>query len=250
MSAAPSDPTPSSATGPTRPATLRLRRLADALAHLLDHPDIGSDEISTFVALARYCDGDGRCHPSQNTLAALLHRSRPWINARIATLCDLGLLEKTQHFLPKGGQTSCRYRIPLLAVTAPGSDGADGLSRATSQHCQPSDTAGHSHDTMNLESLKLSILSLCAPARAEPDGISFDPGDQPAVGPAVIPQHSAVPEVRDLPLRHSTEPQAPLPWAPGADDLAWAAARRSRPGRSCWCCAAACRRAPRLRRPR
>lgn len=257
MSFVPEGPRPPDLTRHPRPATLRLRRLADALVHLLDHPDVGSDEIATFVALARYCDADGRCHPSQTTLASQLHRSRPWINARIATLCALGILEKAQRFLPKGGQTSCRYRIVSLAAPLQASGWADGPACASSRNSQPPDTARQHRDTMNLESLDLTDLSLCAPAPEEPDGGLFDAGNWAACGPgepvlvcpvedgltapAARPSPSApmepspcagsfaAPHGRGVapPLTvAAAAPPCPLPWSPSAEDLAWAAARR------------------------
>lgn len=257
MSSLPDGPWPPNASRQPRPATLRLRRLADALTVLLDHPDLGSDEIATFVALARYCDADGRCHPSQTTLATHLHRSRPWINARIATLCALGILEKTQHFLPKGGQTSCRYRIPSLAAALPASNWVDGQTGTTSRQGLATDTACHRDDTMNLESLEQTNLSLCAPAREELDGGLLETGDWVVGEPTApvqdrrvqdAPSAPADPRTSPLPGQpsprtravaatkgegiasplggFSAAPSCPSPWKPSAVDFAWAAVRR------------------------
>lgn len=97
--------------------TGRLLAFARTLQAMLDSPDFGADEIAAYVALARYANDDGACHPAQGTIAEQLQRSRSWVNRAIGRLDALGAVRKHRHHLPKGGETSCRYVLPALSVS-------------------------------------------------------------------------------------------------------------------------------------
>ena len=88
------------------------------IEYILASPDIGADAMAVFVALARFSTGSVLCHSSQSTPGTQLRRSRPWSNARITRPEDLGAVAKGRHDLGRGGETSRRYRLPLLDVTA------------------------------------------------------------------------------------------------------------------------------------
>ncbi|MCW2240667.1 helix-turn-helix domain-containing protein [Azospirillum canadense] len=250
---------------PRRRKPSRLLALASTLAYLLDHPDLGADEIAVFVALARYSDDRGACHPSQSTIARHLRRSRPWVNARLKILADLGLLEKHRHHLPKGGETSCRYHLPTLDVVNH-TAAAVLLDRSPSPPMPRglrTDTPCPSSVTMNLDSLqqKDPPLFAWAGARAEQhsgiddhEPMTAQPG--PTAEPPTASSERPTAHRGTLPPEHSdgSAPRAPhadralgtvatasstpsdaaVPvtttppsaWHPSADDLSWAAEHR------------------------
>ena len=234
-------PTTRAPAHPSKPS--RLRALADTLVHLLDHPDIGADEVAVFVALARYSDDRGLCHPSQSTIAGQLHRSRPWVNARLKTLADLNLLEKARHHLPKGGETSCRYRLPMLDMTTRSNP---AISRPNGVH--HTDTPCPGGVTMNLDSHQDKNLSLFAwaGARAEQDDGIDD--REPRTGQTIRTTRPAPAERSETPHApgadappdpvaqaaspitatppDAAQPTPPTAWQPTPDDLSWAAQHR------------------------
>lgn len=121
----------------------RLMALAKALATIVDDANAGADDIATFVALARYTDSSG-CHSitSQTTMAKMLRKSRPWVNARLKHLEDLGYAEKKHRFFPRGGgQQSNRYYLPTLDTGNHACQPADILpSQKGDTPLQPADT--------------------------------------------------------------------------------------------------------------
>jgi hypothetical protein len=102
-----------------------LGMVETARAQGMDAADIG-----LLAVLASHADEGGAAHPSQSTLACEVGRERPWVNRRLAALTesDLGghtAVEKTRHCHPKGGETSCRYRIPLMDLAIVGAAAAE-----------------------------------------------------------------------------------------------------------------------------
>lgn len=102
--------------------------MGERLRHILipvewiDDPTISADQLAVLVALKRHADfTTGEAHPSQTTLAAKLGRSRPWVNRVVADLVERGLVVKERRRLARGGETSCRYRLPAAAVATEGS---------------------------------------------------------------------------------------------------------------------------------
>jgi len=82
-------------------------------------------DIGLLVVLASHADDDGTAHPSQSTLAEEVGRERPWVNRHLAALAKTGIgedtaVEKVRRKLSKGGETSCRYRIPLMDLSVVG----------------------------------------------------------------------------------------------------------------------------------
>ena len=127
----------------------RLLRLARALEALLDDPGVGADEIAVYVALARHCDDLGQCRPSQSRIARYLTRSRPWVNARIASLVEAGIITSRRQYQERGGETSCVYHLFGLAPCGAGDTPLRGGDRChdgdapcpdDDTPCQPADT--------------------------------------------------------------------------------------------------------------
>jgi hypothetical protein len=58
-------------------------------ADWVDHPAIGVDEIAVLAVLSLYASREGRCWPSQSTVAERLKRGRAWVNRVIARLVVL-----------------------------------------------------------------------------------------------------------------------------------------------------------------
>lgn len=116
--------------------------LALAMDVLLADERVDADLIAVFVALARRTDEHGRCRPGQGTIGGQLGRSRPWVNARVARLVDLGHVSKDRQYLKKGGETSCAYYLPALDIEA-----ASPPVITVTPPCQPADTPCHQRDT-------------------------------------------------------------------------------------------------------
>lgn len=136
--------------------------LAQAMDVLLADEKVGADLIAVFVALARRTDEHGNCFPGQATLGRQLDRSRPWVNARIARLVDLGYVSKYRQYLSKGGETSCAYHLPALDIQAQ----RPPVTTVTPP-CQPADTPCHhrdtNHDSHESEEASLSAASMSPP---------------------------------------------------------------------------------------
>ncbi|MEI8395986.1 MAG: helix-turn-helix domain-containing protein [Rhodospirillaceae bacterium] len=87
-------------------------RLAILHASWLEHPEVGADEVAVLAVLALHADRQGSCFPSQGLLATLLGRSRPWVCKVISTLCELGILQKTnQTRAHDGSNRACLYKL-------------------------------------------------------------------------------------------------------------------------------------------
>ena len=170
-----------------QPRPRRLLALAHALDALLDDPDADADDIAVFVALARHTDAEGYCHPSQSTIAKRLRRSRPWVNARIARLATAGRIEKARRRQAKGGETSCRYRLPALAP------------------CQQDDTPCHQRDT-NQDSHQEIKESLSGTG---PVVIPIEVDEAPA-HPLILLPDDWRPSVADLAWAKGHRPDVPL----------------------------------------
>lgn len=80
-------------------------------ASWLAHPDIDADAMAVLAALSTYADRDGRCWPSQTTLANLLKRSRSWVNKVITRLNSIGLIEVRDRWSANGGRLSSLYQL-------------------------------------------------------------------------------------------------------------------------------------------
>lgn len=156
------------------------------------HPAVGAAELAVLMALLFHADRYGRCHPSQSTLAAMLQKSRAWVNSVIASLADAGLVERERRRLAKGGETSCIYKLAGIGEE-PGVAEENTSCRAADTVCQPADRL-MSHNDQQQDSLS------------------------PRVG---------APEEEDAFTDFlAKEPTIPPPnWTPTPDDAAWALAR-------------------------
>ncbi len=85
---------------------MRYGKIIEAWA---DNPECGSAEISVLAILALYADTEGKCFPSQNTIAKCLNKSRPWVNAVIQKLLDIGVIQAEYRYHKNGGMRSCLY---------------------------------------------------------------------------------------------------------------------------------------------
>jgi hypothetical protein len=176
----------------------RLRgRIGRALA-LLDMVEsartqgMDAADLGLLVVLASHADERGAAYPSQSTLAREVGRARPWVNRRLAALgeTDLGgrrAIEKTRHRLPKGGETSCRYRLPRMDLGAVGATTAESIgdTPCSKLHHEQEDHSNHQE-----------CLSQGADARESADSGT---GGREKIGPG---------------------------WVPTTDDIAFAAAKR------------------------
>lgn len=79
----------------------------------LDHPAVDADALAVLTALSSFANRQGRCWPSQTTLAAKLKRGRAWVNRIIARLEDAGLLTSRDRWSENGGRLSCLYELTL-----------------------------------------------------------------------------------------------------------------------------------------
>lgn len=77
----------------------------------LDHPDVDADALAMLCALATFANRQGRCWPSQTTLAAKLKRSRAWVNKTLARLSDAGLVTARDRWSENGGRLSSLYEL-------------------------------------------------------------------------------------------------------------------------------------------
>jgi hypothetical protein len=164
-----------------------LGMVETARAQGMDAADIG-----LLAVLASHADEGGAAHPSQSTLAREVGRERPWVNRRLAALTesDLGghtAVEKTRHCHPKGGETSCRYRIPLMDLAIVGAAAAES-----------------SGDTP------------CAKKNHEQE-VPHDPQDP-------LSQGACAPESEGIEIEG--EEKVGAGWVPTAEDVAFAAMKR------------------------
>lgn len=191
-------PTPN----PVQGANSKLLALAKALDGLLDHPDATVDEIGVYVALARYTDTNGLCRPSQTTIAMRLGRSRPWVNARIAALNELGAVGHMRRRQPKGGETTCQYYLPALDMRS----------------------------TTAVRAVTLAASTVTPPVTAETQNLGFHENTSPSLGARVFAKQS-------WQKKNTTgAAQVPIPqpcinlisptWQPSPDDIAWAQTAR------------------------
>ncbi|HYG87684.1 MAG TPA: helix-turn-helix domain-containing protein [Azospirillum sp.] len=93
-------------TTPTETETTRWGKIP---AWWLDHDDVDADGIAVLSALSTFADRQGRCWPSQTTLAAKLKRSRAWVNKVVARLAEIGLVEVKDRWSESGGRLSSLY---------------------------------------------------------------------------------------------------------------------------------------------
>lgn len=155
----------------------------------LDHPDIDADALAVLSALATFANRQGRCWPSQTTLAAKLKRSRAWVNKTLGRLADAGLIAVRDRWSENGGRLSSLYE--LQTTPAPGASVSHGGAPAKS-----------------LNSPVATANAPCQPQRHEqpeikqiPDSLSTDAGEDAGLSAAVSPGAD---------------------WSPSAEDRAWA----------------------------
>ena len=102
-----------------RRETGRLLRLMKLLYSMCDDDRFNAEDIGLMVALSRYTNAEATCFPSQSLLADKLGKSRPWVNAHLAMLCDRGVLSKTRRKYASNGEMACLYGIIFdLAVVS------------------------------------------------------------------------------------------------------------------------------------
>ena len=107
----------------------------------MQHPELDADGFCVLAALSTYADAEGRCRPSQATLARHLRRSRPWVNRVIAQLARDGFLSKTTRTRENGGTSSCAYRLALEPSWM-----RPGMVRDLTLPCSPHDAPRHADD--------------------------------------------------------------------------------------------------------
>ena len=101
----------------------------------LDHPDVDADALAVLAALATFANRQGRCWPSQATLAAKLKRSRAWVNKTLARLVDAGLVDARDRWSENGGRLSCLYELKTAPNAPCHAGGAPDAIQNTP--CQP-----------------------------------------------------------------------------------------------------------------
>lgn len=78
----------------------------------IEQPGLDAPKLGLLAVLASYARQDKpTCFPSQSTLAERVGRSRAWVNAALADLCDIGIIEKRSRFRADQGRTSSLYTI-------------------------------------------------------------------------------------------------------------------------------------------
>lgn len=82
-------------------------------------PALGADEIAVLAALAVHADPEGRCWPSQATLARGLGRSRSWVIKVLNRLEAAGAIERHRRIAASGAMRTCLYRLLARARTKP-----------------------------------------------------------------------------------------------------------------------------------
>lgn len=102
--------------------------------------EIGSAELSVLAVLSKYADNQGKCFPSQSTIASVLNKSRPWVNAVIQKLSDLEIVQIEYRSFEKGGNRSAVYFLPDL------------VCQLADTPCQPADTNYTNPNILNISS--------------------------------------------------------------------------------------------------
>lgn len=114
-------------------------------ADLLQGLDAG--EIAVLAVLAIHADRGGRCFLRQETIASLVGRSRPWVNAALSRLKDKNCIEQTRRRFSHGGLRSSTYRIiHSLFDQDNRCQPHDTSCQADDRECQPDDSNKHKID--------------------------------------------------------------------------------------------------------
>lgn len=100
----------------------------------LDHPEIDADALAVLSALATFANRQGRCWPSQTTLATKLKRSRAWVNKTLGRLADAGLIAVRDRWSENGGRLSSLYELQTAPEGAPATNSPVAEADAP---CQP-----------------------------------------------------------------------------------------------------------------
>lgn len=100
----------------------------------LEHPEVDADALAVLSALATFANRQGRCWPSQTTLAAKLKRSRAWVNKTLGRLADIGLIAVRDRWSENGGRLSSLYE---LQTTPEGAAATNSPVAAADAPCQP-----------------------------------------------------------------------------------------------------------------
>lgn len=158
----------------------------------LDHPELDADGLAVLAALATHADRQGRCWPSQTTLAGKLKRSRSWVGKIVARLAATGILAVEDRWSATGGRLSCLYVLDFGDAPAGSGSGA-------------------------------------TPAAVHRDAPAHRPGTPAAAGATPCHDGRQEQDPEQIPDSRSARAQAgatvPPDWTPDADDLAWAQAR-------------------------
>jgi hypothetical protein len=79
---------------------------------LVEKAGLDAAHLGLLAVLSSYARQDKTtCFPSQSTLADRVGRSRAWVNAALAKICDLGIIEKRSRFRADQGRSSNLYTI-------------------------------------------------------------------------------------------------------------------------------------------
>jgi hypothetical protein len=76
-----------------------------------DHPDIGVDELAVLAILSLYASGEGRCWPSQTTIADRLGKSRSWVNRVLGRLHALAIVGRERREAERGRHATRLYTL-------------------------------------------------------------------------------------------------------------------------------------------
>ncbi len=167
---------------PTETETARWGKIP---AWWFDHEQLDADGIAVLSALSTFADRQGRCWPSQTTLATKLKRSRAWVNKVVAQLAEIGLIEVKDRWSQSGGRLSSLYTLAM-----------DHESAETIASDTPPVT-----NTL--------VTEADIPCSAE---------RQEHLNPKQIPDSLAKRERKPM-------QEVPGDWMPGSDDIAWAQSR-------------------------
>lgn len=106
---------------------------------------VSNAQLRTLCALGMYADPDGWCFPSQSTVGDDLGKSRQTVNEDIATLTELGYLQKVEIPTGRGKEFRIKYRLlhdtlPMGGVGIPG-QGVSDFPDSNDPSNDPSNTA-------------------------------------------------------------------------------------------------------------
>lgn len=134
-------------------------------------------DLRVLCILGTFTNNKGWCFPKQSTLASLLHRSRPVVNASLRRLEECGYIESKKK---KGGANSKLYRV-VLDVKEDAHDLPDGLFEVE-EDVGPADIHKPKPRAKAVRPTDMSIPQTCLPDKHLSPDMSAQ--QTPDVGPA------------------------------------------------------------------